>query len=236
MHRTRKYDGVVYRRAGTKFLWIRFMDIKGIWRRESSQTTEWQEANKRLRQRRQARDDNSLDVVRKGEKLLFEEWADSFLENYSKPPLRAEKTHQANQRCIKHLKAAFGSSRLVDITADSVDVYLRERLRERVNVKAKLGYRQLGPIKATTVHQEFRVLRRILNVAVRKKLLAANPCSGAEFPVAVEGLALRHVVRTATNRIPRSAVFAERRSNRYGDRIANLQGTDCNEERSSGFA
>jgi len=194
MNRTRKYDGVVYRRAGTKFLWIRFMDIKGIWRRESSQTPEWQEANKRLRQRLQARDDNSLDIVRKGEKLLFEEWADSFLENYSKPPFRAEKTHQANQRCIKHLKAAFGSSRLVDIAADSVDLYLRERLRERVNVKAKLGYRQLGAIKATTVHQEFRVLRRILNVAVRKKLLTANPCSGAEFPVAVDGLFRPHYV------------------------------------------
>ena len=194
MNRTRKYDGVVYRRAGTKFLWIRFMDIKGIWRRESSQTPEWQEANKRLRQRLQARDDNSLDIVRKGEKLLFEEWADSFLENYSKPPFRAEKTHQANQRCIKHLKAAFGSSRLVDIAADSVDLYLRERLRERVNVKAKLGYRQLGAIKATTVHQEFRVLRRILNVAVRKKLLTANPCSGAEFPIAVDGLFRPHYV------------------------------------------
>jgi integrase len=194
MNRTRKYDGVVYRRVGTKFLWIRFRDIKGIWRRESSQTAEWQEANKRLRERLQARDDNSLDVVRKGEKILFEEWANSFLESYSKPPLRAEKTHQANQRCIKHLKAAFGSSRLVDITADSVDLYLRERLRERVNVKTKLGYRQLGPIRASTVHQEFRVLRRILNVAVRKKLLAANPCSGAEFPVAVDGLFRPHYV------------------------------------------
>jgi hypothetical protein len=34
----------------------------------------------------------------------------------------------------------------VDITADSVDLYLRERLRGRVSVKSKLGYRQLGPI------------------------------------------------------------------------------------------
>ena len=33
-----------------------------------------------------------------------------------------------------------------------------------------------------------RVLRRMLNVAVDKKLLAANPCSSVEFPVAVKGL------------------------------------------------
>jgi hypothetical protein len=34
------------------------------------------------------------------------QWANFFLENYSKPPMRAEKTHEANKRCIKHLKAA----------------------------------------------------------------------------------------------------------------------------------
>ncbi len=34
--------------------------------------------------------------------------------------------------------------------------------------------------------EELRVLRRILNVAVRKKLLPSNPCCGVEFPVAVE--------------------------------------------------
>ncbi len=116
------------------------------------------------------------------------------MENYSKPPVRAEKTHEANKRCTKHLKAAFDASRLVDITADSIELYLRERLRQRVRVKVKLGYRQLGAIKSTTIHQEFRVLRRMLNVAVRKKLLVANPCSGVEFPVAVKGLFRPHYV------------------------------------------
>jgi integrase len=83
---------------------------------------------------------------------------------------------------------------LVDITADSIEMYLRDRLRQRVRVRVKLGYRQLGAIKATTIHQEFRVLRRMLNVAVRKKLLAANPCPGVEFPVAAKGLFRPHYV------------------------------------------
>ncbi len=192
MPRARKYDGVVYRRAGTEIWWIRYRDRKGVARRESSLTADWQEANKKLRERLQARDDNLLEVIRKGETLAYGQWADFFLENYSKPPVRAEKTHEANERCIKHLKAAFAMSRLVDITADSIEMYLRDRLRQRVRVKVKLGYRQLGAIKATTIHQEFRVLRRMLNVAVRKKLLAANPCSGVEFPVAVKGLFRPH--------------------------------------------
>jgi integrase len=194
MPRARKYDGVVYRRAGTEIWWIRYRDRKGIARRESSQTADWQQANKRLRERLQARDENLLEVVRRGETLAFGQWADLFLENYSKPPLRAAKTHEANQRCIKHLNVAFGATRLVDVTADSIDLYLRERLQQRIRIKAKLSYKQHGAIKATTIHQEFRVLRRMLNVAVRKKLLAINPCSGVEFPVAVKGLFRPHYI------------------------------------------
>ena len=194
MPRARKYDGVVYRRAGTQVWWIRYRDRKGIARRESSQTADWEKANKKLRERLLARDANLLEVVRKGETLTYGQWADSFLENYSKPPMRAEKTHEANKRCIKHLKVAFDATRLVEINADSIDIYLRERLRDRIIVKAKLGYKQLGTVKSTTIHQEFRVLRRMLNVAVRKKLLAANPCSGVEFPVAVKGLFRPHYV------------------------------------------
>ena len=38
------------------------------------------------------------------------------------------------------------------------------------------------------------MLRRMLNVAVRKKLLPANPCAGVEFPVAVKGLFRPHYV------------------------------------------
>jgi integrase len=195
MPRACKYDGVVYERAGTEFWWIRYRDSKGVVRRESSQTVEWQEANKRLRDRLRARDENRLEIVQKGEALSFGQWADFFLENHSRPPVRAVKTHKANERCVKHVKAAFLASRLVDITADSIELYLRERLRQRVRIKTKLGFKQLGTTRPATIHQEFRVLRRMLNVAVRKMLLPANPCSGAEFPVAVKGLFRPHYVK-----------------------------------------
>jgi len=87
MPRARKYDGVVYRRGWHRNLVDSLIGIgKGIARkRESSQTADWQEANRRLRERLQARDENLLEVVRKGETLAFGQWADFFLENYSKP-------------------------------------------------------------------------------------------------------------------------------------------------------
>src|ERR1700756_5195596 len=112
--------------------------------------------------------------VKKGESMSFGEWADFFLENYSKPPLRAESTHEINMRVTKHLKPVFGMSKLVDITADKIELYLRRRLRQRIQIKTALGYREGNVLQAATVHQEFRVLRRMLNVAVRKKLLLAN--------------------------------------------------------------
>jgi integrase len=194
MSKSRKHDGVVYRRKDGKILWIRYRDRNGKLCRESTQTEDWQEANRKLRERLQARDGNLLEVIRKGEQLGFGEWVDSFLENYSRPPIRAHKTHEANMRCATHLKAAFPGSKLLDITADAIEDYLRDRLRQRVRVKVGRGYREKGIIKSSTVHQEFRVLRRMLNVAVRKKLLAANPYSGVEFPVAVKGLFRPHYV------------------------------------------
>src|SRR3984893_13804521 len=177
MARPIKYDGVVYKRKGTKFWWMRFRDHDGARQSESTHTDDWEEAQKRLRTRMKDRDENVLDIVRRGETLTFGEWVEFFLENYSTPPFSAPKTHQANLRAVKHLKRAFANRRLVDVTADAIEQYLRYRLSQRVKFKTSLGYVEREKVKSTTVHQEFRVLRRMLNVAVCKKLLTSNSCS-----------------------------------------------------------
>ena len=195
MPKPRKHDGVVYPRKDGKILWMRYRDRNGEPRRESTRTEDWREANRVLRERLQARDGNLLEVIRKGEALTFGEWVDCFLEKYSKPPIRSAKTHEANVRCANHLKAEFVGKKLVEITADAIEQYLGDRIKQRVRIRIKGGgYREKGATKSSTVHQEYRVLRRMLNVAVRKKLLAANPCKGVEFPVAVTGLFRPHYV------------------------------------------
>ena len=171
-----------------------YRDRSGKRIRESTNTEDWQEAQRKLRERLQARDDKILEVVRKGEALQFGEWVDFFLENYSKPPIRAEKTHEANQRAALHLKGAFDRRSIGDISADDIELYLRRRLQTRVQFKTAEGIAQKDRLKPATVHQELRVLRRMLNVAVRKKLLPANPCAGVEFPVKVKGLFRPHYV------------------------------------------
>jgi integrase len=190
--RPSKHDGSIYPRKDGKVLWMVYRDRSGKRIRESTNTDDWQEAQRKLRERLQARDDKVLDVVRKGEQLQFADWVDFFLENYSKPPMRAEKTHEANERAGRHLKEAFGDRSIRELTADDIELYLRRRLQARVQIKTGAGVVQKDRLKPATVHQELRVLRRMLNVAVRKKLLPANPCAGVEFPVKVKGLFRPH--------------------------------------------
>ncbi len=105
--------------------------------------------------------------------------------NRSKPPFRSENTHQQNLGALKFLRPRFGKHRLNEITPEEIEAYLMKRLNTGKRVHTKAGLQLRGKLKPATVHQEFRVLRRILNVAVKKRRLAINPCSGVEFPVAV---------------------------------------------------
>ena len=58
---------------------MRYRDHSGTLRQEPTGEADWHEAQKKLRERLQARDDDVLDVIRKGEQLLFKEWADGVL-------------------------------------------------------------------------------------------------------------------------------------------------------------
>lgn len=194
MARPRRLEGRVYRKPDSRFWWMEYRDREGKRQRESTNTDDKEEAHRVLRERLQARDENTLPMLRRGERITLEQWAGHFLEGFSKPPIRAEKTHLSYSRVVKHLNGFLGQVMLVDLTADRIESYLRHRLEQRVEIQRKSGKVKKGTIKASTVHQEFRVLRRMLNVAVRKKLLPANPCSGVEFPVRVKGLFRPHYV------------------------------------------
>ena len=197
MARPRKHDGVVYQRNDSKIWWMRYRDKNGHRCLESTNTTDWEEAQRQLRERLQSRDSNTLEFIRKGRQLTFDELADFFLENYSKPPIRAPKTHEANENALKTLRPAFGSRKLVDIDATQIEIQLRDRLRQKRHARRRSGTVAIATLKATTVHQEFRVLRRILSVAVKKKLIPTNPCAAVEFPVRVKGLFRPHYVTSS---------------------------------------
>src|SRR4051812_99661 len=108
MARPGKHDGVVYRRQDSSIWWMRYRDKTGRRRLESTGTDDWDEAQKQMRERLAARDNNTLDAIRKGKEKTFDEFADFFLEGYLKPPIRAEATHEANLTALNALRPVFG--------------------------------------------------------------------------------------------------------------------------------
>lgn len=180
-----KNNGAVYKRKNSEFWQVRYKDQKGAIVRESAGTSDRHEAERFLRDRLDARDDGRLATVLTSKQLTFNEWADWFLERRSKPPFRSAGNHQQNLNALKFLRPAFGHLALSEITAEAVENYLGERLQSGRRIHTKFGLQLRGRIKPATAHQEFRILSHILNVAVKQKRLAANPCLAVEFPVSL---------------------------------------------------
>ena len=166
-----KTTGTVYPRLNTKYLWARYRNREGRIIKESTGTTNQEEAERFLRDRLDARDEGRLPAILAGKRLTFDQWADWFLEHRSKPPYRAEKTHQENLKVLKLLRPVFGSLRLSEITPEGIEEHMEIRLQSRKRIHTKFGVQYAGRLKPATVHQEFRVLRRILNPRL-------NPSSG----------------------------------------------------------
>jgi integrase len=181
--RPRNTSGAVYQRVGSAFWWVRYRDREGRITKESAGTSDRQEAERFLRDRLDERDEGRLPTILASKNLTFNQWADWFLEKRSAPPFRAEKTHAENLNALKFLRPTFGELRLSEIAPEAIEQYLEQRLCSERRIHTKFGVVYRGRLKPATVHQEFRILRRILNVAVRKKRLSANPCGGVEFPV-----------------------------------------------------
>ncbi len=185
--RPRNTSGSLYSRRDSRVWWMSYRDHDGKFRQESTGRKEKGEAEKVLRKRLVARDEGLPPSAAPGAGITFNEWADWFLENRSKPPFRGEPTHRQHLGALKFLRPRFGKERLSDITAEEIEAYLMTRLNTGKRVYTKSGLQLRGRLKPATVHQEFRILRRILNVAVKKRRLAANPCNGVEFPVPLAG-------------------------------------------------
>ncbi len=181
-----KLGGAIYRRKNSELWQVRYKDQKGEIIRESASTSDRQEAERFLRDRLDARDDGSLATVLTSKQLTFSQWADWFLERRSKPPFQSAGNHQQNVNALKFLRPVFGGLALSEITAEAVEHYLGDRLESGRRIHTKFGLQLRGRIKPATAHQEYRILSHILNVAVKQKRLASNPCVAVEFPVSVK--------------------------------------------------
>jgi hypothetical protein len=72
-----------------------------------------------------------------------------------------------NLNALKFLRPVFGPTRLSEIMPEAIEDYIERRLSSGRRIHTKLGVEHRGTLKPATVHQEFRILWRILNVAVK---------------------------------------------------------------------
>ncbi|MGH9452131.1 MAG: tyrosine-type recombinase/integrase [Terriglobia bacterium] len=198
MARPRNTGGTVYPREESAFWWVSYRARDGHKIKESSGTADREQAERFLRERLAARDEGRLPAILTSKNLTFDEWADWFLDRRSKPPYRSDKTHQQNMNAVKLLRPVFGTVRLLEITPEAVEEYIENRLTEGRRIHTKFGLIRRGRIKPATAHQEFRVLRRMLNVAIRQKKLEVNPCTMVEFPVSVKNSTRKPHYMTST--------------------------------------
>ena len=144
--RPRATAGSIYKRSDSKALWVRYRNRQGSIVKESSGTSDREEAERFLRSRLDARDDGRLSMLLRSKTLVFNECADWFLEKRSKPPYNMEKSHQENLKVLKKLRPVFGSLRLSEISAEAIEDYIEQRLRsgrkkERGNEQASAHWR-----------------------------------------------------------------------------------------------
>ena len=87
-------------------------DQNGRFRQESTGRKEKGEAEKVMRKRLVARDEGLPPSTLPDGRITFNQWADWFLENRSKPPFRSEKTHRQNLSPLKLLRPRRGWTHL----------------------------------------------------------------------------------------------------------------------------
>lgn len=115
-----------------------------------------------------------IDPTHNTERLTFQDLADFFTANYLKPARYSGDTKTEGYRCYNPylsffnvLVAHFGKMRLKSISYDDVRQFKLLRARtETVNKR---------PRAAASVNRELQLLRRMLNIALRKKWIPENP-------------------------------------------------------------
>src|SRR5206468_8473561 len=92
------------------------------------------------------------------ERVAFSKLAAMYLTDYQ---VNGRRSLGEAQRAVRHLRAAFGLDRAIDITAARIDAYKVARLAE--------GH------KPATINRELAALRRMFTLAVRADILPRRP-------------------------------------------------------------
>ena len=166
--RPRNTSGSLYLRRDSRVWWMSYRDQNGRFRQESTGQREKSEAEKVMRKRLVARDEGLLASALPDGGISFNQWADWFLANRSKPPFRSEQTHRQNLGALKFLRPRFGKNKLSDITVEEIESYLMTRLNTGRRASSTV-FSQLLPLVSLT---------QLRGVCFRSQRLRPSPLDG----------------------------------------------------------
>jgi integrase len=173
--------GCVYRQKNRPTWWIKYRDIHGKMRYESSKSAKKEVAKRQLRDRMH-NIDKGVPVTPEVTKLKFHE-AVTILVNYHKSKDR--KTKKMEGRIAKHLTPFFGANRLMtSITADTVEAYVAKRKADVRVIPARTKQTRKGVMaiperqKSTTnatINRELAWLKQMFKRAIIAGRLLSRP-------------------------------------------------------------
>jgi integrase len=153
--------GYLYRRGS--LWWIRYSH-RGNDFRESSGSESEREAMRLLKKRWKEIGKGRF-IGPSEDRVMMDDLLDALVVDYQNNKRRS--LEDLNGR-LKHLRAAFGNMRAIDVSEDRVERYKVSRLGE----KRKRGTTTIRP---ATVNRELAALRKAFSLAVRQKRIAAAP-------------------------------------------------------------
>jgi integrase len=171
---------MLYRRGA--IWWYKFR-FAGRLFRESAKTASKALARQAERKRHQQLEEAVHGIRKRTAPITFSRAADDWTN--LKKPTWAPKSYQVEERNLKHLKPAFGSLLLIDITAEDIADYQKARLRaaaapKTINLEVgtlravlrrhRLWAHMQPDVKMMTVHEK---VGRALSAEEEKKLLKA---------------------------------------------------------------
>jgi hypothetical protein len=157
--------------------YIRYYDLRGCRRQESTHKTDKAEAEKLLRKRLSAKDAGVLPDAAIG-KLTLKDATDDLIAEYR---TNGRKSLGDVQRKVSlHLLPFFGERRkMTSITTAEIRAFIVERQREEKTAEGKVTKRAAS---AAEINRELATLRRAFNLAVQAGRLLSRP----HFPMLVE--------------------------------------------------
>lgn len=146
--------GRLYKQKDSKFWWLDYYR-NGRRTRESSGTTKKTVALAMLRDR-EGRIARGEPVSLRAERVLFDELAEDFLNDYR---VNGKRSLEKAERSVRHLKRFFGGLRASAITTSDVNTFITKRKAEKTRFEK--------PPANGSINRELTALKRIFNLARR---------------------------------------------------------------------